>query len=149
MVIDPTPNLFLHTPSSTSIGFLARPLREMFPTVASSLQTFAAMSGRRASGQNDRGKRAAAQPLASPGPVVAPVVSAPPRPGLQRDANQLVAWKSVQHERWEGALQVEGKLPLWLVGDPIHYTMSCNYMHMSFFPPFVFCRPASSRVIIS
>jgi hypothetical protein len=27
MVIDPTPNLFLHTPSSTSIGFLARPLR--------------------------------------------------------------------------------------------------------------------------
>jgi carlactone synthase/all-trans-10'-apo-beta-carotenal 13,14-cleaving dioxygenase len=88
--------------------------------MASSLYTLAALFGRRASCQKV-GKRRAAQPQASPRSVVAPVVRAPARRGLEADADQLVAWKSVQQERWEGALQVEGKLPLWLVGDPKQY----------------------------
>ncbi|CAM0882745.1 unnamed protein product [Alopecurus aequalis] len=107
----------------------------MSPTMTSTLCTFAALSGaagrpgRRAS-QKGGNKRAVAQPLAAgavteaPLAVVAPpaprpVVSAPRRregrPG-DAGADQLVAWKSIRQERWEGALEVEGKLPLWLDG---------------------------------
>lgn len=31
------------------------------------------------------------------------------------DDRKLVAWTSVQQERWEGELNVEGEIPKWLV----------------------------------
>lgn len=43
---------------------------------------------------------------------------------------ELAAWKSIQQERWEGELNVEGEIPLWLVyKNPsslhiIHYNSS-------------------------
>lgn len=79
-------------------------------------------------------KRAVAQPLTAsivtetpPPPVVAPparpVVDAPRRRGGRSvDGGEHTAWKSVGQERWEGALEVEGELPLWLVG----YASSLN-----------------------
>jgi hypothetical protein len=107
----------------------------MTPTMSSSLCTFAALAGaggrpgRRAS-QKGGNKRAVAQPLAAGAVTEAPpaVISPPARPvvttprrreGRTGDAgtDQLVAWKSIRQERWEGALEVEGELPLWLVGD--------------------------------
>ncbi|PUZ54823.1 hypothetical protein GQ55_5G161900 [Panicum hallii var. hallii] len=117
----------------------------MSPTMASSLCVFAAMSGAAAgrpgsgaavpgrlatSQQGAKGKRAAAHPLAAsavtetpaPAPAIAPappgrpaVVDAPRRRG-GRGAGGHAAWKSVRQERWEGALEVEGELPLWLDG---------------------------------
>jgi carlactone synthase/all-trans-10'-apo-beta-carotenal 13,14-cleaving dioxygenase len=118
--------------------------------MASSFCVFAAMSGAAAgrpgsgaaavpgrlatTSQGAKGKRAAAQPLAAsvvtetPTPVIAPVpvpparpvVDAPPRRRGGRGAGEHAAWKSVRQERWEGALEVEGELPLWLVGTPLH-----------------------------
>ncbi|CAL4974091.1 unnamed protein product [Urochloa decumbens] len=115
----------------------------MSPTMASSLCVFAAMSGaagrpaggaavpgRLATSQGAKGKRAVAQPLAAsvvtetpapapaiaPAPQARPVVDAPPRRRGGRGAGEHAAWKSVRQERWEGALEVEGELPLWLDG---------------------------------
>ena len=50
-------------------------------------------------------------------------VIAPPLPPLPRtqkeetknDGGRLAAWTSIRQERWEGELQVEGDIPLWLV----------------------------------
>lgn len=102
---------------------------------ASSLCVSAALSGAasrpgRLASQGHQGKRAVAQPLAAsavteaapPAPVVAPParpVDAPRRRGGRGGGGgggELVAWKSVRQERWEGALEVDGELPLWLVG---------------------------------
>ena len=85
-------------------------------TISSSLCTVAALSGRRASQQGGNKQRAVAQPLAAGVVTEAapPLVSAPRRRG---GADELVAWKSIRQERWEGALEVEGKLPTWLVGE--------------------------------
>lgn len=87
--------------------------------MASALCTVAALSGgaagRRASPQGGSKQRAVAQPLAAGAVTEAPpFVSAPRRRG---GADELVAWKSIRQERWEGALEVEGNLPLWLVGE--------------------------------
>ena len=92
----------------------------------------AAGPGRLATSQQGggKGKRAVAQPLAAsaatetPTPaVVAPappgrpaVVDAPRRRGGRGAGSGHAAWKSVRQERWEGALELEGELPLWLVG---------------------------------
>jgi carlactone synthase/all-trans-10'-apo-beta-carotenal 13,14-cleaving dioxygenase len=48
-------------------------------------------------------------------PVVAPT---PKREvaGGGGDRRKLVAWKSVEQERWEGELVVQGEIPLWLSG---------------------------------
>ncbi|XP_020153333.1 carotenoid cleavage dioxygenase 8 homolog B, chloroplastic-like [Aegilops tauschii subsp. strangulata] len=86
----------------------------MPPTISSSICTVAALSGRRASQQGGNKQRAVAQPLAAGAVTEAPpLVSARPRRG---GAEELVAWKSIRQERWEGALEVEGNLPLWLDG---------------------------------
>jgi len=50
-------------------------------------------------------------------------VIAPPTPEEQRSGttggrhhhHHHVAWTSISQERWEGELQVEGQIPLWLV----------------------------------
>ncbi|KAF0920123.1 hypothetical protein E2562_033427 [Oryza meyeriana var. granulata] len=104
---------------------------------ASSLFVSAALSGaasRPAGGavpgrlaNQGQGKRAVAQPLAAsavteaapPAPVVAPParpVDTPRRRGGRGGGGELVAWKSIRQERWEGALEVDGELPLWLDG---------------------------------
>ncbi|KAK3165423.1 hypothetical protein QOZ80_1AG0032990 [Eleusine coracana subsp. coracana] len=116
----------------------------MSPTMmASSLSVFAAMSGGGSavpgrlatSGQvGKQSKRAVAQrlaasvvtetpppPVTTPPPPVRPVVDAPRRRGGRsadggRGGGEHTAWKSVRKERWEGALEVEGELPLWLDG---------------------------------
>ncbi|XP_037417879.1 carotenoid cleavage dioxygenase 8 homolog B, chloroplastic-like [Triticum dicoccoides] len=103
----------------------------MSPTISSSLCTVAALSGRpgRRAGQPGGNKRAVAQPLAAAAVTEAPpaVIAPPPRPvvsaprrrggrGVDGGADELVAWKSIRQERWEGALEVEGKLPTWLDG---------------------------------
>ena len=114
----------------------------MSPTMASSFCVFAAMSG--ATGrpssaggsavpgrslsttQGGKGKRAVVLPLAAsvvttetptpaPAPPARPVVDAPRRRG-GRGTGEHAAWKSIRQERWEGALELEGELPLWLVG---------------------------------
>jgi carlactone synthase/all-trans-10'-apo-beta-carotenal 13,14-cleaving dioxygenase len=112
--------------------------------MSSSLCTFAALAGAagwpgRRADQKGTNKRAVAQPLAAgavteaPPAVVAPparpVVTAPRRRGGRTGdagADQLVAWKSIRQERWEGELKVEGKLPLWLVGDLL---LPLNHLH--------------------
>jgi len=110
--------------------------------MASSFCVFAAMSGatgrpssaggsavpgRLSSTQGGKGKRAVVQPLAAtvvtetptpaiaPAPPARPVVDAPRRRG-GRGTGEHAAWKSIRQERWEGALELEGELPLWLVG---------------------------------
>lgn len=109
----------------------------------SSLCTFAALSGaagrapgRRGSPQGGNKKRAVAQPLAAgamteaPAAAAAVVIAPPARPvvttprrrepgrdGRDSGASENVAWKSIRQERWEGTLELEGELPLWLVGD--------------------------------
>uniref|UniRef100_A0ACD5W3X4 Uncharacterized protein n=1 Tax=Avena sativa TaxID=4498 RepID=A0ACD5W3X4_AVESA len=105
----------------------------MSPTMSSSLCTFAALAGAggrpgRQASQKAGKKRAVAQPLAAgavteaaPPAVIAPaparpVVSTPRRREGNAGTDQLVAWKSVRQERWEGVLEVEGELPLWLDG---------------------------------
>uniref|UniRef100_A0ACD5VJL6 Uncharacterized protein n=1 Tax=Avena sativa TaxID=4498 RepID=A0ACD5VJL6_AVESA len=105
----------------------------MSPTMSSSLCTFAALAGAggrpgRQASQKGSKKRAVAQPLAAgavteapPPAVIAPaparpVVSTPRRREGNAGTDQLVAWKSVRQERWEGVLEVEGELPLWLDG---------------------------------
>jgi carlactone synthase / all-trans-10'-apo-beta-carotenal 13,14-cleaving dioxygenase len=114
-------------------------------TMASSFCVFAAMSGAAAGGSAVSGRLAtgaqvgkqskrpvAAQPLAAsvviempPPPVIAPPparpVADPPRRRGSRGTDGggsggHTAWTSVRQERWEGALEVEGELPLWLVG---------------------------------
>ena len=50
--------------------------------------------------------------------VIAP--SLPPLPRTQKEetksnGGRLAAWTSIKQERWEGELQVEGDIPLWLV----------------------------------
>nr|CAB3474234.1 unnamed protein product [Digitaria exilis] len=87
--------------------------------------------GRLATSQGvSKSKRAVAQPLAAsvvtetPTPAIAapapparaPVVDAPRRRGGRGGAGEHAAWKSVRQERWEGALELEGELPLWLDG---------------------------------
>lgn len=130
----------------------------MSPTMPSSLCVFAAMSGaaagrpgsgaavpgRLATSQGAKGKRAVAQPLAAsvvtetptpaiapaaPPPPARPVVDAPPRRrGGRGGGGEHAAWKSVRQERWEGALEVEGELPLWLVGTHLATSFVCfNY----------------------
>jgi carlactone synthase/all-trans-10'-apo-beta-carotenal 13,14-cleaving dioxygenase len=120
----------------------------MNPTMSSSLCTFAALAGSagrpgRRAGQKGGNKRAVAQPLAAGAVTEAPaavVVAPPARPVVtaprRREGrtggsgtDQLVAWKSIRQERWEGALQVEGELPLWLVGD----RSSVNYLHVQIY----------------
>ncbi|KAJ1285364.1 hypothetical protein BS78_03G273800 [Paspalum vaginatum] len=113
---------------------------------ASSMCVFAAMSGavgRPAGGSaavpgrslssssSKQGKRAVvSQPLAAsvvtetPAPAIAPAPPAVPRPavdaprrrGGRGGAGEHAAWKSIPQERWEGALELEGELPLWLDG---------------------------------
>ena len=100
-----------------------------------------AVPGRLATGQQggSKGKRAVSQPLAAsaatetPTPaVVAPappgrpaVVDAPRRRGGRGAGSGHAAWKSVRQERWEGALEVEGELPLWLVGTTSFAMHAC------------------------
>lgn len=44
------------------------------------------------------------------------LVSAPPVTTEDVDhSGKLAAWTSIQRERWEGELVVEGNIPLWLV----------------------------------
>jgi len=116
----------------------------MSPTMASPFCVFAAMSGatgrpsaggsavpagRLSTAQGGKGKRAVVQPLAAsvvtetptptpaiaPAPPARPLVDAPRRRG-GRSTGEHAAWKSIRQERWEGALELEGELPLWLVG---------------------------------
>ncbi|XBI61997.1 hypothetical protein VPH35_042713 [Triticum aestivum] len=83
--------------------------------MSSSLYTVAALSGRRATQQGGNKQRAVAQPLAAGAATEAlPLISARRRRG--GGADELVAWKSIRQERWEGVLEVEGNLPLWLDG---------------------------------
>jgi carlactone synthase/all-trans-10'-apo-beta-carotenal 13,14-cleaving dioxygenase len=114
--------------------------------MSSSLCTFAALAGSagrpgRRAGQKGGNKRAVAQPLAAGAVTEAPaavVVAPPARPVVtaprRREGrtggsgtDQLVAWKSIRQERWEGALEVEGELPLWLVGD--HLLITCTDLY--------------------
>ncbi|XP_011082234.2 carotenoid cleavage dioxygenase 8 homolog B, chloroplastic [Sesamum indicum] len=44
-----------------------------------------------------------------------PVVALP-KQGIQTNYEKLVAWTSVKQERWQGELQVQGQIPLWLNG---------------------------------
>ncbi|KAK4419952.1 Carotenoid cleavage dioxygenase 8B, chloroplastic [Sesamum alatum] len=46
-----------------------------------------------------------------PTPIVAPS-----KQGLESNEQKLVAWTSVKQERWQGELQVQGQIPLWLNG---------------------------------
>jgi carlactone synthase / all-trans-10'-apo-beta-carotenal 13,14-cleaving dioxygenase len=121
--------------------------------MASSLCVFAAMSGAAAGGSavpgrlgtggqvGKQSKRAvAAQPLAAsvvtqtpPPPVISPPparpVADPPRRRGSRGADGggnggHTAWTSVRQERWEGALEVEGELPLWLVGASTYASLN-------------------------
>ncbi|KAL0288599.1 UNVERIFIED_CONTAM: Carotenoid cleavage dioxygenase 8B, chloroplastic [Sesamum angustifolium] len=46
-----------------------------------------------------------------PTPVVAPS-----KQGIQTNYEKLVAWNSVKQERWQGELQVQGQIPLWMNG---------------------------------
>lgn len=116
----------------------------MSPTMASPFCVFAAMSGatgrpsaggsavpagRLSTAQGGKGKRAVVQPLAAsvvtetptptpaiaPAPPARPLVDAPRRRG-GRSTGEHAAWKSIRQERWEGALELEGELPLWLDG---------------------------------
>ncbi|KAG8375591.1 hypothetical protein BUALT_Bualt10G0116400 [Buddleja alternifolia] len=48
-------------------------------------------------------------------PPASSVVS-PPKQEVDQNKGKLVAWKSVKQERWEGALDVQGQIPLWLNG---------------------------------
>lgn len=46
-----------------------------------------------------------------------------PRPGdgVTDETKKLAAWTSIQQERWEGELTVQGELPLWLVCIYVNY----------------------------
>jgi len=96
--------------------------------------------------QGTKGKRAVVQPLAAsvvtdtptPTPAIAPaapparpVVDAPRRRG-GRGTGEHAAWKSVRQERWEGALELEGELPLWLVGTTHYYSFGCGSSSLAF-----------------
>ena len=48
--------------------------------------------------------------VASPLPVIAP-----PTPPETAGGRHHGAWSSIQHERWEGELVVQGQIPTWLV----------------------------------
>lgn len=123
--------------------------------MASSFAVFAAMSG--ASGRPSsaggsavppgrlsttqgpgKGKRAVVQPLAAsvvtetPTPALAPAPAARPPvvDAPRRGTGEHEAWKSVRQERWEGALELEGELPLWLVGTT-NYSFGCGFDHAS------------------
>ncbi|KAG8077895.1 hypothetical protein GUJ93_ZPchr0007g4328 [Zizania palustris] len=95
--------------------------------VSAALSGAAARPGRQQLASQGQSSRAVAQPLAAsalteaPAPVIVPPsrpVDAPRRRGGRGGGGggELVAWKSVRQERWEGALEVEGELPLWLDG---------------------------------
>lgn len=45
-----------------------------------------------------------------------PAVVPPPEREVA-SSGKLVAWTSIRQERWEGELDVEGKIPLWLVSN--------------------------------
>lgn len=104
-----------------------------------------AVPGRLSSAQGSKqGKRAVVQPLAASGvvtetpaptPAVAPPLAPPAaRPGVDaprrrggRGTGEHAAWKSIRQERWEGALELEGELPHWLVGTTTtHYSFGCG-----------------------
>ncbi|KAL5220734.1 hypothetical protein ABZP36_025447 [Zizania latifolia] len=105
--------------------------------VSAALSGAAARPGRQLASQG-QSSRAVAQPLAAsavteaaapPAPVIVPParpVDAPRRRGGRGGGSELVAWKSVRQERWEGALEVEGELPQWLVGDASDPTYYCT-----------------------
>ncbi|KAL5729078.1 hypothetical protein ACHQM5_002080 [Ranunculus cassubicifolius] len=49
-----------------------------------------------------------------------PPISMPiPRTQSPRDDKKLAAWTSIQQERWEGELVIQGEIPLWLEGTYI------------------------------
>lgn len=51
------------------------------------------------------------------GKVVRKLPETIPPPGKEISSNRkLAAWTSIQQERWEGELAVEGEIPLWLKG---------------------------------
>mgnify|MGYP004710083367 FL=1 len=41
---------------------------------------------------------------------------------------KLKAWTSIQQERWEGELEVEGEIPLWLASQTIFH-LSCLFVY--------------------
>lgn len=61
-------------------------------------------------------KRLTSTNVASP-PL--PAIAAPHLPPSKEsgDRRSHVAWTSVRQERWEGELNVQGQIPLWLVCD--------------------------------
>ncbi|XP_027085565.1 carotenoid cleavage dioxygenase 8 homolog B, chloroplastic [Coffea arabica] len=54
--------------------------------------------------------------VASKLPAVAPPAPPPTTTKTVENECKLRAWTSIQQERWEGELEVEGEIPLWLEG---------------------------------
>lgn len=52
--------------------------------------------------------------VATKHPTIAPPARPPPTSTVQHE-RKLVAWTSVRQESWQGELEVEGEIPLWLV----------------------------------
>lgn len=57
-------------------------------------------------------------------PASAPASAPPPPINTVQNERKLVAWTSIQQERWQGELEVEGEIPLWLVKNNLAFYIS-------------------------
>ena len=72
--------------------------------------------------------------VASPSlPVIAPPTPEERTEPTADDRHHHVAWTSIPQERWEGELQVQGQIPLWLVSLSFFFLMyKCLVVSVSF-----------------
>lgn len=76
-----------------------------------------------------------------------PGVVANPRPGkdVTGESKKLAAWTSVKQERWEGELNVEGELPLWLVCQSLFCKYICIIHQLLYFLKLYAIQPLSLK----